>query len=374
MKTWAGCRPVWRMMSSTATGVGPSASTTRSRSFSPGGGVARKSGGSSSTAGRRRAAPVSGAIAAGNIGRVGDQGGAVLEQAVGAGGARVERRSGHGKHQPAHLAGKPGADQRAGALGRLDHDQSQGRAGDQAVAARKILGARLPAERHFGNDGAAAARRFHHTGRYFQADRACRDRPRTRRSCRSRGCPGGPPCRCRAPARRRCRSRRGQDRRPAMRAILMPASEALRAPTMATVGSRNTAPSPLTASRGGGCVHDFQQRRVVGLADGDEPRAELFGGLPSRASASASEGMRTIRLMPPESVSSGSISSAASAEPKRLIRSRKEAGPTFWVRISRSQASRCRSLRCGPAAGLVHPLAPMRPSVPARRRGCWRGA
>ena len=37
-----------------------------------------------------------------------------------------------------------------------------------------------------------------------------------------------------------------------MRAILMPASEALRAPTMATGGRPNTAALPLTASSGGG--------------------------------------------------------------------------------------------------------------------------
>ena len=37
-----------------------------------------------------------------------------------------------------------------------------------------------------------------------------------------------------------------------VRAILMPASEALRAPTMATGGSEKTAGSPLTASSGGG--------------------------------------------------------------------------------------------------------------------------
>ena len=47
MKICAACSPVWRMISSMLAGVGPSASMTRSRSSSPGGGVAEKSGGSS---------------------------------------------------------------------------------------------------------------------------------------------------------------------------------------------------------------------------------------------------------------------------------------------------------------------------------------
>lgn len=44
-----------------------------------------------------------------------------------------------------------------------------------------------------------------------------------------------------------------------MRAILMPASEALRAPTTATAGKRNTAPSPFTASSGGGLSMVFSK-------------------------------------------------------------------------------------------------------------------
>ncbi len=36
----------------------------------------------------------------------------------------------------------------------LDHHQPKGGARDKAIAARKILGARLPSERHFGDYGA----------------------------------------------------------------------------------------------------------------------------------------------------------------------------------------------------------------------------
>ena len=75
--------------------------------------------------------------------------------------------------------------------------------------------------------------------------------------------------------------------------------------------------------------------------------APFFAAASSSASASPAEGMRTARPAPPAIASSGRISSAASAEPKRLMRSRKVAGPTLGVRISRSQESRCRSLRRG---------------------------
>ena len=127
----------------------------------------------------------------------------------------------------------------------------------------------------------------------------------------------------------------------------MPASEALRAPTMATGGSAKTRGVALDREQRRRMVHAPQQRRIVGFADADEaarrasrpPRARLRPRRPSGCAASA--------LAPPASTSSGSISSAASAEPKRLIRSRKVAGPTFRVRIRRSQLSRCRSLRRG---------------------------
>ena len=156
MKICAGCSPVWRISSSTPTGVGPSASTTRSRSESPAGGVAEKSGGSSKVAGSGIGAARQRRDGLDDVAGLGHQDRALLEQPVGAGGARIERRAGHGEDQPAHFAGEPRADQRARALRRLDHHQPERQPGDDPVAARKILRARLPAERHF-RDGRAAA-------------------------------------------------------------------------------------------------------------------------------------------------------------------------------------------------------------------------
>ena len=156
MKTCAGCSLVWRMISSMPTGVGPSASMTRSRSSSPGGGVAEKSGGSSNCWCSAGWMPALRRDLLDDVAGLGDQDCAVLEQPVGAGRARVERRAGNREDQPSHFAGEPGADQRARAVCRLDDDQPERQAGDQAVAARKIPGARLPAERHFRDHGAAA--------------------------------------------------------------------------------------------------------------------------------------------------------------------------------------------------------------------------
>ena len=90
-----------------------------------------------------------------------------------------------------------------------------------------------------------------------------------------------------------------------MRAILMPAIEALREPTMATAGRRNTAGSPFTASSGGASSMLLQQRRIVGLADADEAGADAPAAS-SSASASATEGMRDDRSAPPDTISSGS--------------------------------------------------------------------
>ena len=80
----------------------------------------------------------------------------VLQQTVGAVAARIERRAGHGKDQPAEIGGIARSDQRAGTGGCLDDDKPEADAGDQPVAARKITGARLPAERHFADRQAVA--------------------------------------------------------------------------------------------------------------------------------------------------------------------------------------------------------------------------
>ena len=75
-----------------AVGVGPSASMMRARSLSLAGGVAKKSGGSSRVCRVRSAeAPCSGARSSRMSRCLGDQDRAILEQAVCAAGARVER-------------------------------------------------------------------------------------------------------------------------------------------------------------------------------------------------------------------------------------------------------------------------------------------
>ena len=85
------------------------------------------------------------------------------------------------------------------------------------------------------------------------------------------------------------------------------------------------------------------------------------------------EGILTGRMPPPLKVSSGSMAMALSAEPKRLIRSRKVAGPTFSVRIRRSQESRCRSLSAGAGRLFIPwPRFSIRCRTSAAR--CWRDA
>ena len=195
----AALKPVWRMISSTPTGIGPSASSTSARSFSPGGGIADRPGASASGAPRGVRTPPSGASAPRTSAASVTSVGAVLEHDIAAGGARVERRARNGEGQPAHFVGEASADQRAGALRRFDHDQPECHAGDKTIAARKILRPRLPAERHFRNDGAAAlgdvVTQAGILGRVGDVEAAGRP---ARQRCRSKDCPDARPCRCRA--------------------------------------------------------------------------------------------------------------------------------------------------------------------------------
>jgi len=89
-----------------------------------------------------------------DVGRLGDQRRALLEQSVGAFGARIERGARHGEDFAALLAGQPRGDQRAGAARRLHDHHADRKPRDQPVAARKIARPRLPGERHFRNRGA----------------------------------------------------------------------------------------------------------------------------------------------------------------------------------------------------------------------------
>jgi hypothetical protein len=79
---------------------------------------------------------------------------ALPNEAIGAGRALVRRRARHGHHLAALFPGHARRDQRAGPLGRLDNDCTPGEAGDDAVAAGKVLCPRLLAGGAFGNDQA----------------------------------------------------------------------------------------------------------------------------------------------------------------------------------------------------------------------------
>ena len=188
-----------RTRSSIETGVGPSSEMMRARSSSPG----------SVSAARAvpAAAPVPTAARAAaedrlehrdHVGGFGHQRRALLEQPVGAFGARIERRARHREHLAALFAGQARRDQRARAARRFDHHDADRKPGDQPVAARKIVRARLPSERHFGNaprlrPGSLPA------SRRARPDKSGRVRRRAPRRCRSRG--------LRDARRRRCRAR-----------------------------------------------------------------------------------------------------------------------------------------------------------------------
>ena len=74
---------------------------------------------------------------------------ALLDKAVGAFRARIERRARHSEDFATLLKRKARSDQRARALGGFDDDDPKRQPRDQSIAARKIPRARFPAERHF---------------------------------------------------------------------------------------------------------------------------------------------------------------------------------------------------------------------------------
>ncbi len=115
-----------------------------------------------------------------------------------------------------------------------------------------------------------------------------------------------------------------------------------------------------------------QGGRIIGFADADETGAETL--LPPRSRAGPRRGcaIRIARVAPPRADRPGSASSAASAEPKELMRSRNVCGPTLSERMRRSQAMRWRSVRLMPfrPPGLPMPSSFLadRLSVPAISR------
>ncbi|MNI80412.1 hypothetical protein D3C73_1369440 [compost metagenome] len=77
------------------------------------------------------------------------------QQFVGAFGARVQRRSGHGEDIAALLARQSGGDQGAGTDFGLDHHHAARQARDDAVAAREVARLRSRADGAFRDDAAA---------------------------------------------------------------------------------------------------------------------------------------------------------------------------------------------------------------------------
>ena len=152
--------PVARASSSMSTGAGPSAASTSPRLVRRLAAIARWRLRRAARAPRQPPARDSGCRSIGARARqdvlgLGDQGRARLQQLVGALRARVERMARHGEHLAALLGGHARGDQRARAARRLDDHHAERDAGDDAVAAREVLGARLEARRHLADEAAA---------------------------------------------------------------------------------------------------------------------------------------------------------------------------------------------------------------------------
>ena len=151
-----------------------------------------------------------------HVGGFRDQRRALLEQAVGAFGARIERRARHREHLAALLEREPRGDQRAGAARRFDHHDADREARRSAGCGAENRGRAAPS-RAASRRSARRRPRWRRRDRHARADRYGRGRRRAPRSCRSRGSRGGRRRQCRARARTRSRSRPRRDRAPAAR-------------------------------------------------------------------------------------------------------------------------------------------------------------
>ena len=236
----------------------------------------------------------------------GHQGRALLDQTVGALAARIERRAGHRENLAALFGGHPRGDQRAGAARRFDHHDAERQPGDQPVAAGKVAGARLPAERHFRDRGAVASRicaeQVDMLGRIDAVVTAGEHRDGAGR----RGWRDAPRRRCRARARRRWRK---------------PASPSSRASWLGEfhAGGRGVARAddgdhrPISTSMLAAhreqrrrIVDHPQPRRIIRLAERDEARRRCAARRSSSGSASAREQIRPGACAPPRRARSGS--------------------------------------------------------------------
>src|SRR5579864_9366193 len=95
---------------------------------------------------------------------------AAADEVVGAAAAGVERRPWNGEHLASLFKCKASGDERARAECRLDHDNTHGNAGDQAVAAGKVTRLRLGADRHLRDDDASLGNRLVQIAIFFRID------------------------------------------------------------------------------------------------------------------------------------------------------------------------------------------------------------
>lgn len=169
--------------------------------------------------------------------------GALLEKIVGAHRARIERAAGDGKDRSSLLAGEAGRDQRARALGRLDHDDAERDPRDQPIAAGKILSPRSEAGRPLADEKAALADRPLQViilGRIDDVDAAGEHGDGAmleRRKMRRRIDAAGEPEVMTNPSSARSVA--------IWRVNFCPTAEPLRAPTMATMGMSASSSLPL---------------------------------------------------------------------------------------------------------------------------------
>ena len=290
-----------------------------------------------------------------------------FKQAVAAVAAGIERRARHRENLAALFERHPRRDQRAGAPRRLDHDDAQRQPGDQPVAAGKIARPRLPADRHFGDERACRQDRFGEPdmlGRIDAVVAAGQHRDRCRSASEARcappSMPRASPDAMPKPASPNSRAMRS--------ANFTPAAEALRAPTIATIGMRQRGRLAAHGKQRRRIVDHLQPQRVVRLAERHQAdahrggRLELALGIGARADAGRAG----------RAAAAGELGQARRAPlralPQWFSSVRKVRGPTFSLRISRSQSIRCSSVRlkAGRSCPKVRPHCPCQPPE-------WRG-
>ena len=186
-----------------------------------------------------------------HVGSLGDQRRALLEQAVGALGARIERRARHREHLAALFVGHARGDQRARAARRLDDDDTDRQArrsagcGGESRAPRGSQPSGISVTAATGRQDllAAAAR--------ARPDRCDRGRRPAPRRCRCRGLRDARRRRCRAPGPDTMTKPASPSSRAIRSANFAPAAEALREPTTAIMCEASTLVLPRTPISGG---------------------------------------------------------------------------------------------------------------------------